>query len=179
MRIATSRRPPRVAVVVKDRPSILKRVGFAGFSLATGVAVEYLLDPDRGKARRAAIRDKAAHAAQGMNGGVGGLTRDASHRGRHLLAAARYRVMGRSADDPVLHERVRETLGRHVSHPHAVTVRVQDGKATLTGDVLTSEQDRARRAVRRVPGIKHVETPWTAHEDTTGVLHLQDAGRPE
>jgi osmotically-inducible protein OsmY len=165
MRVATPRRPPRVSVVVQQRPSMLKRIGFAGFSLATGVAVEYLLDPDRGKARRARIRDKAAHTAHGMNGGLNGLTRDASNRGRGMLATARYRVKGRSADDPVLHERVRETLGRHVSRPHAVTVLVQDGKATLTGDVLASEEDDARRAVRRVPGIKHVDTSWTTHED--------------
>jgi osmotically-inducible protein OsmY len=156
MRVATSRRPPKVAVVVKDRPSVLKRIGFAGFSVATGVAVEYLLDPERGKARRSTIRDKAGHTARG---------------GRHLLAAARYRVKGRSADDPVLHERVRETLGRHVSRPHAVSVLVQDGRATLSGDVLASEQDDALRAVRRVPGIKHVDTPWTVHE------HLESAGR--
>jgi osmotically-inducible protein OsmY len=175
MRVATPRRPPRVSVVVKQRPSILQRLGFVGFSLATGVAVEYLLDPDRGKARRARIRDKAAHAAHGMNDGLNGLTRDASNRGRGMVAAARYRVKGRSADDPVLHERVRETLGRHVSHPHAVTVLIQDGKATLTGDVLASEEDDARRAVRRVPGIKSVDTPWTAHENAAGVLHLQGA----
>lgn len=142
-----------------------------------GAVVTYLLDPDRGRARRAKVRDKGAHATHEVRDGLGVLGRDLSNRGRGSAAAARYRLTGSSADDRILHERVRAELGRHVSHPHAVEVEVHERVVTLTGDVLTGEDERARKMVRRIPGVKHVETHWNVHRDAGDVPRLQGTSR--
>ncbi len=137
-------RPPRIATTA----------GEVGLGAAAGAAVEYLFDPDRGRSRRAKVRDKLASGTQRSRSGIETLTRDMAARSGGVVAAARYRVAGRDADDQVLHDRVRETLGRHVSHPRAVHVEVSEGVATLTGDVLVGEEGPACRAIKRVPGIK-------------------------
>ncbi|MER7618283.1 BON domain-containing protein, partial [Nonomuraea wenchangensis] len=129
----------------------------AAGAFCAGAAVAYLCDPVRGRSRRARARDKAAHATHKLRDGLGVLSRDLSNRSRGLAAAVRYRFSGRSVDDRVLHERVRAELGRHVSHSHAVDVLVHDGIVTLAGDVLAAEDERARRAIRRVPGVRGVE----------------------
>jgi uncharacterized membrane protein len=151
--------------------------GEVGLGAAAGAAVEYLFDPDRGRSRRAKVRDKLVHGAHRSRDGFEELTHDMAARSSGAVAAARYRVAGRQADDRILGERAREALGRYVSHPHAVWVQVEDGVATLTGDVLAGEDHRARRAVKRVPGIKHVEAHWSVHADPTGVPLLQGGAR--
>lgn len=152
--------------------------GEVGLGAAAGAAVEYLFDPDRGRSRRAKVRDKLVHGAHRSRGGFEELTHDMAARSSGAVAAARYRVAGRQADDRILGERAREALGRYISHPHAVWVQVEDGVATLTGDVLAAEDHRARRAVKRVPGIKQVKANWTPHADPTGVPLLQGPPRP-
>src|SRR5919204_478701 len=76
------------------------------------------------------------------------------HRSRGLAAGARFRLMGRTSDDRILYERVRAQIGRYLAHPHAVEVKVEEGVARLDGDVLSGEDRRAVRGVRRIPGIK-------------------------
>jgi uncharacterized membrane protein len=168
----------RGATVVEERSLPLSRVvGAAAVAAGVGAAVEYVFDPGRGHARRAKVRDKAVHAVAVLNNGRRVLGRDMAGRGRGVVAGARYLVAGRNVEDDVLRERVRAELGRRVSHPHAVGVDVADGVVTLTGDVLAGEDQRARRALRRVPGVRQVVGDWTAHTDTTGVSALQGEGR--
>jgi uncharacterized membrane protein len=163
----------------ESRPTrIATTAGEVGLGAAAGAAVEYLFDPDRGRSRRAKVRDKLASGTHRSRDGLETLTRDMAARSRGVVAAARYRVAGRDADDQVLHERVRETLGRHVSHPRAVHVEVSDGVATLTGDVLAGEDGPACRAVKRVPGIKEVDARWSVQSDPTDVPALQGGKRP-
>jgi uncharacterized membrane protein len=161
-------RPPRIATTA----------GEVGLGAAAGAAVEYLFDPDRGRSRRAKVRDKLTSGTHRSRDGIETLTRDMAARSGGVVAAVRYRVAGRDADDQVLRDRVRETLGRHVSHPRAVHVEVSEGVATLTGDVLVGEEGPACRAIKRVPGIKRVEARWSVHSDPTGVIMLQGGAHP-
>ncbi|MET8992675.1 SRPBCC family protein [Nonomuraea wenchangensis] len=144
----------------------------AGAGFCAGAAVAYFCDPVRGRSRRAIGRDKAAHATHKLRDGLGVLSRDLANRSRGLAAAVRYRCRSQSVDDRVLYERVRAELGRHVSHAHAVEVRVDEGIVTLAGDVLAAEDERTRRAIRRVPGVKGVEAVWTAHREAGGTSRL-------
>ncbi|TMR94646.1 SRPBCC family protein [Nonomuraea basaltis] len=161
----------------EPRPFPPRSVVAAGLGFCAGAAVAYLFDPVRGRARRARGRDKAAHATHELRDGLGVLSRDMTNRSRGSAAAMRYRVAGRWVDDRVLYERVRAELGRHVSRPHAVEVHVQDRVVTLSGDVLADENERAQRAVRRVPGVKRVEANWAAHRDAAETFRLQGVSR--
>lgn len=173
--VVGTRRP---VIVEERREPFLRTLGTAGVAAGAGAVVEYLLDPDRGRARRARVRDKATHSVHEFRNGVEVLSRDLSNRGRGVVASARYRLAGSVVDDRVLHDRVRAELGRHVSHPHAVEVHVENGVVTLTGDVLAEEAQPAQRAMQRVPGVEQVQPRWTVHEDATGVPALQGEARP-
>ncbi|MFI7061420.1 BON domain-containing protein [Kribbella sp. NPDC050124] len=178
MRLIVDRSTRRRGIAVKDHGHpFLKTAGLAVASVCAGVVTEYLLDPDRGRARRARLRDRSAHVGRGMGEGLNGLSRDMTNRGRGMAMAARYRVTGRSADDSVLHDRVRAELGRHASHPHAVQVRVDNGTVTLVGDMLAAEEKATRHAVKRIPGVKSVDAQWTVHEEPGDVPTLQGKGR--
>ncbi|MBF8185742.1 SRPBCC family protein [Nonomuraea sp. K274] len=167
----------RGTIVEERRPVLSRAVIAAGAGACAGAAAAYLFDPVRGRTRRARVRDKTAHTTHELRDGVGILCRDLGNRGRGSAAAVRYRFTGRSVDDRVLYERVRAELGRHVSHPHAVEVHVRDRVVSLEGDVLDTEDERARRAVRHIPGVKKVHASWTTHHDAEGVPLLQGGGR--
>lgn len=169
--------PRRIQIVHTESRGRSHPFVAAVLGACAGAAVTYLLDPDRGRSRRARVRDKGSHATHEVRDGLGVLGRDLSNRGRGSAAAARYRLTGGTADDRVLHERVRAELGRHISHPHAVEVDVRERVVTLSGDVLAGEDERARQKVRRIPGVKRVETNWHVHRDGTDAPRLQGQGR--
>lgn len=160
------------------RAKMARTAGEVAIAAGVAASVEYLLDPDRGRARRAKVENKLVHVGHRSRDGVTVLARDLANRSGGVLAEARYRVNGRHADDRILHERAREMLGHYVSHPHSVDVHVDDGKVTLIGDVLAAEEKRARSALKRVPGIKEVDARWRVHADATGVPGQQGPGHP-
>src|SRR5690242_5809786 len=114
-----------------------------------GAAVMFLLDPDKGRRRRAIARDKAVSLLGDARDIVGVATRDATHRIAGLRARARRLVSrGEVPDDLRLIERVRARMGRLVSHPHAVQVGANNGRVTLSGPILAHEVERLLGAVR-------------------------------
>jgi uncharacterized membrane protein len=145
---------------------------------AAGAGFMYFLDPDRGRRRRALARDKAIHATHRTSTFLSMLSRDVVNRVRGAVAGARSLVTGEEPSDDVIAERIRSRLGRLVSHPHAIRVRVQDGVATLYGPVLTSEVDRLLHAVRTVAGVTSVETQLEVHISPESVPGLQGPSRP-
>ena len=169
---------PGPTVVKNRRPPLVKVAGLTVVSAGAGAVTAFLLDPERGHARRARIRDKAVHTAHDVNHSLVGMSRDVANRGRGVAAGTRYRIAGRWTDDAVLHDRVRAELGRHVSHPHAVQVSAQDRTVTLTGEVLAAEAERACHAISRIPGVKRLEAGWTVYDEPGDVPTLQGNAKP-
>jgi uncharacterized membrane protein len=145
---------------------------------AAGAGLMYFLDPDRGRRRRALARDKAIHATHRTSAFLSMLSRDVVNRLRGAVAGARSLVAGKEPSDDVTVERIRSRLGRLVSHPHAIRVRVCDGVATLDGPVLAGEVDRLLHAVRSVAGVASVESRLAVHERPESVPGLQGPSRP-
>jgi hypothetical protein len=142
--------------------------------LSLGAGLMYFLDPDRGGRRRALVRDKLARARRVGGDAVGAASRDFAHRATG--AAARLRgVLQRETvvDDSVLVERVRATLGRVVSHPHAIRVEASGDNVTLRGPVLRAEVEPLLKAVRRVPGVRQVISELEEHEQPGNIPALQ------
>ena len=104
------------------------RIVFLG-GMGLGAALMYTLDPEKGRQRRARVRDRLKSL-----GPVAGLT------GSH------------APSDRVLADRVCAAIGRAVSHPGSIAVEVQDGCAVLTGRVLERETRELLRRVGRVAG---------------------------
>jgi osmotically-inducible protein OsmY len=125
--------------------------------LGLGVGLMYFLDPERGRRRRALVRDKIAHAATVSSSAMGSLGRDVSHRAAGVVARFRGALRQRPVDDDVLVERVRARLGRVVSHPHAIEVKASGGHVRLHGSVLESELPRLMQAVGGIRGVRAIE----------------------
>src|SRR2546430_10842551 len=93
----------------------------AGFVVG-GVTVA-LLDPRRGAARRAGLRDKSMSAAKGAAEVAAPRGRDPQHRGRGLVYEAKARLSEEEGPHDILAEPVRAQLRRPLSHPPAHDLR--------------------------------------------------------
>jgi uncharacterized membrane protein/osmotically-inducible protein OsmY len=146
--------------------------------VALGAALMFLLDPSRGRRRRARLRDQMAHAVRVARDSAGKTSRDAAQRMRGLAARAHGLLRQKPVDDDVLVERVRAKLGRHVSHPHAVEVSASDGVVTLRGPILQHEQKPLLHAIERVPGVREVIDALEPHKQPGNIPSLQGGRRP-
>jgi uncharacterized membrane protein len=150
----------------------IKQVGGAA---GVGAAAMYFLDPDRGPARRARVRDQAIRAQHELENGLDTLSGDLRNRATGLGAGVRYRITGRKVDDAVLVERVRAKLGLVAGHPRAIDVAASDGTVRLSGDVLAEEHRGLVRAVSRIPGVKSVDDHLRMHASADCVPGLQSS----
>ncbi|HKY59497.1 MAG TPA: BON domain-containing protein, partial [Gemmatimonadota bacterium] len=147
-----------------------------GFGLGAGLM--YLLDPDRGRRRRALARDRVSSRIGDSGAFLGKAARDSANRTRGLAAGLRSRVFERGpVSDEVLVERVRSKLGRYVSHPGAIEVDAHDGRVVLRGAILAREVEDLLSAVASVPGVHHVENELETYERAGDVPALQGEGR--
>src|SRR5262249_31799674 len=144
------------------------RVMNKGVTLAIGLAVGarlmYLLDPDRGRRRRARLRDKIKHRAHKAGDALEVAAADLAHRATGRAAETRARFRREDVSDPVLVGRVRAKLGRVVSHPRAIAVAADQGRVTLSGPILAGEVDDLLSAVAAVRGVREVENRLEMHE---------------
>ncbi len=146
-----------------------------GQSLAGGIGIGlvlmYVLDPDRGRTRRAVARNKVIHTAARADRAVGITARDMSHRLEGVVA--RLRSPGGQVADDILALRIRSRIGRYVSHPHAIAIAVSNGRVALSGPILEDEIVGILRAVRATPGVMDVESRMEAHRWAEDVPALQ------
>jgi BON domain len=152
---------------------VLKVVSAVGL----GAGLMYVFDPDRGKRRRALLHNKAEHATRIAADVAGKTRRDVRN---HLLGAfAEIESLFRTREisDDVLEARVRSKLGRVVSHPHAIEVKMDKGIVTLSGPVLADELHPLLDAVAAVSGVKSIENWLEVHEHAGEIPALQ-GGRP-
>ncbi|MGC8550668.1 MAG: SRPBCC family protein [Acidobacteriaceae bacterium] len=121
-----------------------------------GAFAMYLLDPDRGKQRRARVKDAVVHTGYEAKTFSGRFQRDAANRVAGTIAGAEKMLQWETPEvsDEVLLQRVRSAVGRSVSHARALDVKCKDGAVELSGWVMMYEVDDLVRAVRRVPGVK-------------------------
>ncbi|HET9227655.1 MAG TPA: SRPBCC family protein [Thermoanaerobaculia bacterium] len=147
--------------------------------LGIGAGLMYLLDPERGRRRRAAAQGKAAHSLRAGGAALGRASRDLIHRGKGLFAeaGARLPLHREQVEDRVLEDRVRSKMGRYVSHSHAIEVLAEDGEVTLAGEILQSEAAGLLAAVRSVRGVRKVDDQLRIHESAEHVSSLQGEPR--
>jgi len=144
---------------------------------ALGAACMYLLDPQRGRRRRALVRDRVTSARTRLTRGMGPVARDSANRLQGWSARATSSFSRGTAGDDVLMARVRSTLGRYVAHPGAIGVTVSGSRVVLSGDILQREHEALLRAVRGVSGVTEVDDRLHVHPSAGRVSALQ-GGRP-
>lgn len=153
--------------------------------VAVGAGAMYLLDPDQGRRRRALLRDQTLRRVHEVREFGRKAAVDLEHRVDGIVAQARSRMSdSRDVSPDVLGQRVRTSLGRLVSHPHAIDVVAnEDGHVTLSGQILRREVPRLLRRVAAVPGVVSVEDRLEQFDSSAGIPALQGGGhrvaRPE
>ena len=146
--------------------------------LVAGAAAMYVLDPDRGRRRRAIARDRLRSAALDAGRMLGQAGRDVRNRTGGLWARIGRRRGELPVGDRVLAERARAEMGRVVSNPRAVGIAANEGSLTVTGHIVASELGPLMDTLNAVPGVERVEQRLEVHETTEGVPSLQGgAGR--
>ena len=152
-----------------------KAVGLIG-AAGIGAGMMYLCDPDRGKGRRAEIRNKAKHFNRIATETCEKTGRDMRNRMLGVCAEMRSLVRCDEVSDDVLQARIRSKLGRIVTHPHAVEVKVVDGVAILSGPILAAEVHPLLNGIECMAGVKNIDNLLEIHE-TADIPPLQGGRR--
>lgn len=144
-----------------------------------GALMMYYLDPDRGRRRRAVVRDKLVKSLHNSTEFLDKTSRDIANRARGGWTEAAEWVVGEPApEDDVLRDRVRSKLGRLACHPSAIEVTARNGRVTLSGHVLRHELDRVLSGVSSVHGVHQIDNQLEVHATAEGVPALQSAAHP-
>ena len=151
------------------RNSSLRMIG----ALGLGAATMYLLDPERGRTRRALVRDKTRRITNWseLHGGKAG--RDLANRARGLWHDVTSIFESEDVTDEQLSQRLRTQLGRITSHPRAIDVECAEGVVTLRGPILESEVDDVIAGVEAVRGVENVRNELEVHA-WADIASLQD-----
>jgi hypothetical protein len=144
---------------------------FTGFGVGAGVM--YMLDPDRGKRRRALVRDQVVHASNAGREALGKASRDLRNRAIGVVAETKALFSDEHVPDPVLVDRIRACLGRYPIHHRTIQLDAEGGIVTLSGETLAKEVDTLVDAVLCVRGVNEVVNNLTVHETAEGISSLQ------
>jgi len=153
-----------------------RKTFWAGGALV-GAGLMALFDPNRGRRRRALLRDKATGAADVVGTAAGKTWRDLRNRAEGVAARGRGLFDHEVAGSDALAARVRSRIGRLTSHPHAISVEARDGAVVLSGPIIAREAEGVIAGVRAVRGVVSVEDRLELHESAEGVPALQGPGR--
>jgi len=147
-------------------------------TLLVGAGLMYLLDPQRGRQRRAVAMDRATSIVNRTGRTFRQVGQDVRNRATGYAHQARGMV---ETEDAVgaeqLLQRVRSEMGHVVSHAGAIQVMTDNhGRVTLHGRVLASEADRLLSTVKGIGGVNEVINLLSV-KDTEQQMHdAQGAG---
>ena len=168
---------PRVSFGRRPEPARRHGIGtdvlLAAGCLAVGIGAMYLFDPQRGRSRRAVIRDKFGRVVRQSGEAAYDTGRYLSDYARGVAAETRGRFSREQVTDEQLCARVRSELGRVVSHPRAIEITACEGNVTVSGPVLESEADTLLAAISSVRGVRHVDDRLQRHASAGNIPDLQ------
>jgi osmotically-inducible protein OsmY len=143
-----------------------------------GAALMYFFDPDRGKRRRALVRDKVEAAGNKASDYAEKMGRDIRNRAYGMVAETKALFRQEEVTDDVLADRVRAKLGRYPLHIGAIEVSAHDGVITLSGPILADELATVMRATRFVRGVKEINNQLAVHHQGGADQSLQGEPQP-
>ncbi|WP_169977873.1 SRPBCC family protein [Tautonia rosea] len=121
--------------------------------LGLGAGLMYYFDPDRGRRRRALVRDQFEHQLHQLDTLSQKAGRDTRNRAQGLVAEGRALLTRDDAPDRVIAERIRSAMGRVVSRPSDIEVSVLSGRATVSGPILPDEVEPLLETVASTRGV--------------------------
>jgi uncharacterized membrane protein len=155
--IGFGRGRPRGRTIGRWGPGSQDRLLAAAAGAGTAAVVTYLLDPDRGRRRRAMAANTVTHAAHEGADFTGKAGRDLRNRAAGAAAQTRNVLSFGPPSGEQLERRVRARINRVCRQPHRIDVAVRDDVVTLAGPVLREDAERVRRAVADMRGVGQLE----------------------
>ncbi len=146
--------------------------------IALGARAMYMLDPEKGRRRRAVTRDKLRWALRRAESALEAGLADLRSRVQGAAIETLKTVIPEQPDDDVITARVMSRLGRVTSHMGALTVTSENGVVTLHGDVLVEERNAIVWAARATRGVRKLELQISLHETSEKIPGLQGESRP-
>ncbi len=136
--------------------------------MAIGAGLMYVLDPNRGRARRAQAGQRLIHFGRVLGRQTGRQARNLAHQvyGSVAELAAIVRDRSRTIPDDVLVERVRAQLGHVISHPGLLDISASQGRVIASGPVLEHEVERVRDRMDKIRGVLECQLQLEPHSAT-------------
>lgn len=134
---------------------MMQKITAFALGMTTGAVIGYLLDPDRGRSRRARLSDQtkshARTASESLKSGLEyqrGVAKGIVHDLTDPLRPQR------EYDDATLLQKVRSEALGYWDHPDTIDVDIRDGMVRLTGRVDSEKgRDRLIELIRAVDGV--------------------------
>ena len=149
----------RARVTGEDRPSVAGQLMLALGAALGGALAAFVLDPERGRARRAMLADRSAALARRASGELGRIGRHAGSLAAGKLQEVRNRG-GSDAmpNDATLANKVESELFSDPEIPKGqININVERGTVVLRGELTSQEQvDQIEARVGRIPGVWEV-----------------------
>ena len=154
-------------------------VGTAGLGAGVGAGLMYLLDPQGGRGRRAAARDKSVSALKQGGEAAARTSRRLGNKTKGLVArtGSKLRESDLADEGQKLLKKVQKVVRATVSHPSAIDPILEAGRVHLHGLVLASEVARLLAALEAVEGIDGVENRLELHESPQDLAAFRKGGR--
>ena len=139
-------------------PNLLKAAGFVA-AAGAGIGLMYLLDPNRGNARRALLRDKTVRFAREGSAVIEKRMKDLENRVEGVFAELRHQFECETpVNDSKLEARIHTKLGRVASNPRTIRIMALSGNVIAGGFAPEVEVAEILKAIAKVPGVKFVES---------------------
>lgn len=155
----------------EDRPGIGRRVMLALGAALGGALAAFVLDPERGRARRARLADQAAALAHRASGELGRVGRYGGSLAAGKLQAVRNRGGAETMpNDATLANKVESELFSDPKIPKGqMNINVEQGTVVLRGELASQDEiEQVEARVRRVPGV------W----EVRNLMHTADTPAP-
>ena len=166
--------------MIRRRASVGDRIGqvftFLG-GAALGAGLYHILDPQRGAARRAWVRDQMGHGLSSAGRFLDKRVRDLRNRAQGRVAE--WRTSGEQVNDDILVERVRAQIGHVLSHPAGIDISARDGVVTVRGPVLEGEREKVEHRLAETRGVREFRLEVESHPTAEGVSSLQGESRSQ
>lgn len=123
---------------------------------AIGAGLMFLMDPQRGRSRRAWLTDKVTSMVRQTGGSFYQTGKHLKNRASGIAAEAgsRFQSGGGYVSSEQLLQRVRSEMGHLVDQPALIQVLADaNGSVTLTGTVASDESDDLIAAIEAIPGV--------------------------
>lgn len=143
----------------EDRPGIGGRLMLALGAALGGALAAFVLDPERGRARRSRLTDQAAATARRASAELGRVSRRAgSLASGKLQALLNHGSPEPMPNDATLANKVESELFSDPQVPKGqISINVEQGTVVLRGELSSQEEiDQIEARVRRVPGVWEV-----------------------